>query len=99
MQSRLRRLSYNQLVVLKVFLEAKTKVVGLGVLEKKTKLKGKSLGGVLSALSRTRFRGISLIEPVGKARKGTGLRWVLNERLEKLKQAKKEVNKLLKTYE
>lgn len=99
MQNKLKRLSYNQLLILKVFLGAGGRIVTSNQLEKKTRLRGKSLGGVLSALSRTRFREISLIEPVGKARQGTGLRWLLNERLLKAKQAKNEVNKLLKTYE
>ncbi len=75
------------------------KVVTVNQLEKKSKLKGKSLGGVLSALSRTKFRDISLIEPVGQAREGTGLRWLLNERLLNVSQAKIEVSKLLKTYD
>ncbi|MEA3354869.1 MAG: hypothetical protein U9Q63_00065 [Patescibacteria group bacterium] len=98
MLNKLRRLSYNQLVVLLAFLQLNGKAGTVDGLEKKTKLKGKSLGGVLSALSRTKFRGISLIEPVGKARDGKGLRWLLNKKVLDVSKAKLEVNKLLGTY-
>ncbi len=99
MQNKLARFSYNQLLVLGVFLKLGSSVVTVEVLESKTSLKGKSLGGVISSLTRTRFRGISLIEPVGKAREGSGLRWALNSRLLNISQTKKEVLRLLKTYE
>ena len=98
MLNKLRRLSYNQLVVLSVFLVVVNKVLTVKEVEKKTKLKGKSLGGVLSALSRTKFRGLSLIEPVGKAKDGKGLRWMLNKKVLDVSKAKLEINKLLKTY-
>jgi len=99
MQNKLRRLSYNQLVVLLSFLRLKSGVATIETLEKHTKLKGKSLGGVISSLTRTKFRNISLIEPVGKPIEGRGLRWVLNERLLNISSAKKEVERLLNTYE
>ena len=99
MHEKLRRLSYNQLDVMLVFLVAKDKVVTVKKLEKETKLKGKSLGGVLSALSRTKFRNISLIEPVGRSRDGQGLRWQLNQRFSDISKSKQEVSKLLKTYD
>ena len=67
-------------------------------LESKTKLTGKSLGGVLSSLSRTKFRSISLIEQVGRARDGVGLRWKLQTSILDVDKAKKEVNQLLKSY-
>ena len=85
--------------VLGVFLEAGGKIVTARQLEKKVKLKGKSLGGVISSLSRTRFRDISLIEPMGKDLKGLGLRWLLNERVINISQAKKEVNRMLRSYD
>jgi len=99
MFKKIRRLSYNQLRVLRVFLEAGGKIVTVRQLEKKVKLKGKSLGGVISSLSRTRFRDISLIEPMGKDLKGLGLRWLLNERVINISQAKKEVNRMLRSYD
>jgi len=99
MFKKIRRLSYNQLKVLGVFLEAGGKIVTARQLEKKVKLKGKSLGGVISSLSRTRFRGISLIEPMGKDLKGLGLRWLLNEKIVDAHQAKKEVSRMLRSYD
>jgi len=98
MHEKLRRLSYNQLLVLGVFLRADKRVLTIKDLEKQTKLTGKSLGGVLSAMSRTKFRSISLIEPLGRARDGAGLRWQLNSRVLDISKAKKEVSSLLKTY-
>jgi len=99
MFKKIRRLSYNQLKVLRVFLEAGGKIVTVRQLEKKVKLKGKSLGGVISSLSRTRFRDISLIEPMGRAENGLGLRWMLNERVINVSQAKKEVGRMLRSYD
>ncbi|MFC1653397.1 hypothetical protein ACFL1M_00945 [Patescibacteria group bacterium] len=98
MQNKIRRFTKNQLLVLKVFLQSKTKVVTQNKLEKKTKLKGKSLGGVISSLTRTRFRGNSLIQPAGKATNSNSLRWLLHHTIPK-KESLTEVNKLLKLYE
>lgn len=100
MQGRLRRLSYNQLLILGVFLRSvkQNKIFNVKYLEKESGLKGKSLGGVLSALSRTRFRGIPIIEPLGRSRDGVGLRWQLQEKILDVTQAQKQVNQLLKTY-
>ena len=99
MNNKLRRLSHNQLVVLGVFLSGKKRVLTVKILESGSGLKGKSLGGVLSALTRTKFREISLIEPVGRALDGQGLRWQLNDRVLDISKAKEEVSKLLKSYE
>jgi len=44
-------------------------------------LKGKSLGGVFSAISRQKINGLSLIVAWGRGRDGRGLRWKLNEKL------------------
>lgn len=74
------------------------KIFNVKYLEKESGLKGKSLGGVLSALSRTRFRGIPIIEPLGRSRDGVGLRWQLQEKILDVTQAQKQVNQLLKTY-
>lgn len=102
MYEKLRRLSYNQLVILGCFLSSvkqNVKVLNLQDLEKKSGLKGKSLGGVLSGLTRTKFRNISLIEPLGKAREGHGLRWQLNDRVLDINKARKQVNNLLESYD
>ena len=66
MNNKLKRLSYNQLVVLGSFLSASKKVLEVKFLESKSGLKGKSLGGVLSALTRTN-------EPLLCVAKGTGI--------------------------
>jgi hypothetical protein len=99
MNNKLKRLSYYQLLVLGCFLSAKKRVLEVKFLEGKSGLMGKSLGGVLSALSRTKFRGISLIEPVGRAMNGQGLRWQMNTNILDITKAKEEVGKLLKSYE
>lgn len=98
MNNRLSRLSYNQLVLLQYLMANSAKVLTIKQISKDTPLKSKVLGGVLSSLSRRRFRGISLIEPMGKARDGGGLRWRLNEKTLNLLEAKKEVRRLLSTY-
>lgn len=98
MNKRLSRLSYNQLVLLQYLILHSTKVLTIKQISKDTPLRSKVLGGVLSSLSRSRFRGISLIEPMGKAREGGGLRWKLNTQTLNLEEAKKEVQRLLSTY-
>lgn len=99
MQNKLKRFSYNQLLVTRVFLGNPSKVVTLKELEKKTKLSGKSLGGVLSSLTRTKFRSIPFIDPVGQDASSSGLRWVLNYRGLAIKEAIKETSRLIKLYE
>jgi len=99
MNNKIKRLSFNQLRVLKVFLVSGDKILTVGELERKADIKGKSLGGVLSALSRNQFRGLSLIEPVGGPKEGSGLRWQLNQKSLDIKQAKLTVEQLLKTYD
>lgn len=98
MLNKIKRLSYNQLLVLEAFLKKEGSVVTIGYLEKSTRLKGKSLGGVISSLSRTHFRSITLIEPVGADISGSGLRWILNDRILDGIAAKAEVARLLKLY-
>ena len=98
MHKKLRRFSYHQLQVMQVFLNAAQRVVTLSELEKKTKLKGKSLGGIISSLSRTQVNGVSLIEPVGKDKETTGLRWMLNSQLIDIPRTKKQIIKLLQYF-
>ena len=99
MQNKLKRFSYNQLLVTRVFLQNSGKVVTLSQLEKQTKLQGKSLGGVISSLTRTKFRNISLIDPVGQDITSSGLRWILNDHLLDISKALIEINRLLSLYE
>jgi hypothetical protein len=98
MWSRLARLSHGQLLLLYWFVQHPKSYATIAELSKNTKLKGKALGGVLSSLSRTKFRGLPLIEPWGRPTEGSGLRWKFNSRLESLVEAKKEVARLLATY-
>lgn len=99
MQNKLKRFSYNQLLVTRVFLQNSGKVVTLSQLESQTKLQGKSLGGVISSLARTKFRNISLIDPVGRDTASSGLRWILNEHLLDASKALIEINRLISLYE
>jgi hypothetical protein len=98
MKQKIKRFSYNQLCVLAIFLAHAQTVLTLAELERGTGLRGKSLGGVLSALSRTTFRSVPLIEPAGTSGVGKGLRWVLNASLLNLDEARTETHRLLKLY-
>jgi len=98
MWSKLSRLSYAQLVLLAWFVQHPSKPGTVVELSKNTKISGKALGGVLSSLSRTKFRGLSLIEPWGRPITGSGLRWKLNSHLNSLTEAKKEIARLLAAY-
>jgi hypothetical protein len=99
MLNKIKRLSYNQLLILSAFLKKDGSVVTLSYLEKSTKIAGKSLGGVISSLSRTHFRSLNLIEPVGADMSGSGLRWILNDKVLDGVSAKAEVARLLKLYQ
>ncbi len=98
MWSKLSRLSHAQLILLAWFVQHPDRHGTVSELSKKTKLKGKALGGVISSLARSKFRGIPLIEPWGRPDSGTGLRWKINNRLGSLIEAKKEVARLLAAY-
>ena len=76
MENKIKRFSYNQLLVLSAFLKKAGAVTTIAYLQKTTHLAGKSLGGVISSLSRTRFRNASLIEPVGADNSGSDI-WVM----------------------
>lgn len=98
MWSKLARLSHAQLSLLDWFVQHPDRYGTVGELAKKTKLKGKALGGVISSLARTKYRGLPLIEPWGRPELGTGLRWKINTKIGSLVEAKKEVARLLATY-
>lgn len=98
MQNKLLRLSFNQLILLQYFLSKPGKVVTIPELERKTKLTGRSLGGILSSLSRTKFRDRSLLVPAGKSKDGIGLRWMLNLETIDVAEARETVAKLLASY-
>lgn len=98
MNNKLARFSFNQLVLLQYMLTHASGVLTVRQIAHDTPLHSKILGGVLSSLSRTKFRGISLIEPLGKAQDGGGLRWRLNSKIIDMAEARKEVRRLLATY-
>jgi len=92
------RLTYNQLELLAFFLKKPEAVLTVAEMEQATALKQKTLGGVLSSLSRTKFRDNSLIQPMGRAKNGVGLRWVLNKDIIDVYRAQLEVKRLLASY-
>lgn len=98
MNNKLSRFSFNQLVLLQYLLAKVNEVLTVKQIAKNTPLRSKILGGVLSSLSRTKFRGVSLIEPLGQAQDGGGLRWRINTQVLDVNEAKKEVRRLLSTY-
>lgn len=98
MINKLKRLSYFQLVLLQYFLKHEGEIVTVAQIERHTPLEDKSLGGVLSSLTRTRHQGERLIEPLGKAMDGPGLRWKLNTSIIEVEEARREVRRLLATY-
>lgn len=99
MKNKLKRFSRNQLIVLQAFLEHAGQVMTVRALEKETSFRGKSLGGMISSLSRTKFRSISLIEPVGASLDRSGLRWILNSSVIDVHEALIETKRLLHFYE
>lgn len=98
MWNKLSRLSYNQLLLLSWFLRHPNEFGEVNKIAKETNLMSKSLGGVLSSLSRNKFRGVPMIEPWGRAKSGPGLRWKLTINTDKMVDLKKEVQRLLSMY-
>lgn len=92
--SKIYRLSLSQLRALEVLVESKSGIIEADDSIKLVGLKGKSLGGVFSALSRQKIGKESLILPWGRTEGGRGLRWKLNTNVvevKKLRQIIKEV--------
>lgn len=98
MINKLKRFSYSQLILLQYFLKHDGEIVTVADIEKHTPLEDKSLGGVLSSLTRTSIKGERLIEPLGKALDGVGLRWKLNSRIIDIEETRREIRRLLATY-
>ena len=80
-ENRLHRLSLNQLRALQVLAKSSKGIVSSTFSGKKIGIKGKSLGGVFSSLSRQKINSEPLIVAWGKSADGRGLRWRLNESL------------------
>lgn len=93
----LNRMSRNQLVVLRAMLAKPEGVTTTSELAKKTGVVEKQLGGVLSAMTRKRIAGVSLIEIMGRD-SVKGLRFRLNSKALTLALADKQVRSLINSY-
>lgn len=92
-------MSRNQLLLLSILLKDEKKAWGVTEIEKTYPLKTCALGGVLSSLSRTNFRGQYLILPYGRDEAGgVGLRWKVNNKAMNASKARKEVDELLSSF-
>lgn len=90
-------MSRNQLVVLRAMLAKPERVTTTSELAKKTGVVEKQLGGVLSAMTRKRIAGVSLIEIMGRD-SVKGLRFRLNSKALTLALADKQVRSLINSY-
>jgi len=95
-KARIHRLSLNQLRALSVLVKSTHAMAGSTSTGKKIGLKGKSLGGVYSSLSRQKIKGESLVEAWGRDTSGCGLRWRLNEKLVDRKNLRVMIEEILK---
>jgi hypothetical protein len=95
-ESRLHRLSSNQLRALLVLGKSVNGIISSTASGKEIKVLGKSLGGVFSSLSRQKIKEEHLVLPWGKAADGRGLRWKLNTKLISQKRLLEIVKELLK---
>lgn len=95
LESKLHRLSFNQLKALSAIAKAPNCTLSSNAASDLVGLKGKSLGGVYSSLARQSFRKRPLIMPWGQSRSGRGLRWRLNEEVISAKDLLQVVDRLL----
>ena len=95
--SSLSRMSKNQLLIMRYLLGRPEVIVTTRDIAKKTGIVEKSLGGVLSALSRKVVKNEHLIDVMG--RDGVyGLRWKLNSKAITVVLADKQVRSLILSY-
>lgn len=92
---RIHRLSINQLKALEVLAVSKNGIIEAADSSGDLDLKGKSLGGVFSSLSRQTISGQYLIEAWGRGSGGRGLRWKLNTKAISQLELKKAVEEVL----
>ena len=90
--------SLEQLQLLALLLEHGERPLGIQEISHKLKFKGESLGGLISSLTRNKFRGEPLIEPWGRDKGSVGMRWRFNSRSIEANIAKDEVNRLIAGY-
>lgn len=89
------RMSLNQLKALEVLVESKDGMIEAYDSIKLVGLKGKSLGGIFSSLSRQKIGKESLILPWGRSEAGRGLRWKLNTRVVEVKEFRSIIKEVL----
>ena len=95
--SNLSRMSKNQLLIMRYLLGRPETIVTTREIAKRTGIVEKSLGGVLSALSRKVIKNERLIDVMG--RDGVfGLRWKLNSKAITILLAEKIVRSLILSY-
>lgn len=75
--------------------ESKNGMVESEKTEKEMGLKGKAVGGVFSSLARQQIEGEYLIEAWGRSLVSRGLRWKLNEKIDK-KRLREIIEEVLK---
>ncbi len=80
-ESRLYRLSQNQLRALLLLAKSKDGIISSSSSGEKIGKEGKALGGIFSSLSRQVIGSEHLVMPWGKSANGKGLRWKLNTKL------------------
>ena len=97
-ERKIRRLSLNQLKILSIISNGASGVASSSSAGEKLKLKGKSLGGVFSSLSRQQVGGKSLIIPLGRESEGRSLRWRLNDELILVNDLKILIKEILKFW-
>lgn len=78
---KIHRLSPNQLRALNLLAKNPKGIIYSSVSGAKIGLKGKSLGGLFSSLSRQLIGGERLVIPWGRPQAGGGLNWKLNTSL------------------
>ena len=78
---KLHRLSPNQLRALLLLANSPKGIISSTDSGAKIGLKGKSLGGLFSSLSRQKILGERLVIAWGRPKAGRGLRWKLNQQV------------------
>lgn len=91
------KMSLKQLKVLKYWLGKSEAIFTNREIAKKTGVVEKELGGVMSALSRKRVKGMALIVPMGREGR-VGLRWKLNSKAITIALAEQQVSLIIKNF-
>jgi hypothetical protein len=92
---KIHRMSLGQLKALEVLALSKDGIIEANDSVEEVGLKGKSLGGIFSSLSRQKIGNESLILAWGRAEGGRGLRWKLNTKLINQEELRKVIKEIL----